>query len=60
MRSEHIRLLIFSLFLALLIVFGMVYQPVDAVSHPADRANSAQIKNAQASPERNPVEQQKR
>ncbi len=45
----------------LLIVFGMVYQPVDAVSHPADRANSAaQTQNAQTSPAINPAEQQKR
>jgi hypothetical protein len=42
MRStERIRLLVFSIFLAVLIVFAMVYQPVDAVSHPAHPGNAA-------------------
>jgi len=42
MRStERIRLLVFSLFLAVLVVFAMVYQPVNAVSHPAHTGNAA-------------------
>jgi cytochrome c peroxidase len=40
MRSEKSRVLIFSFFFVALVVFAMVYQPVDAVSHPADVAGS--------------------
>jgi len=39
-RPEQIRLLIFSIFLLVLIVFGLIYQPVDAVSRPADRGKN--------------------
>ena len=42
MRStEKVRLLVFSVFLAVLIVFAMIYQPVNAVSHPAHPGNAA-------------------
>ena len=41
MRStEKVRLLVFSIFLAVLIVFAMVYQPVNAMSHPAHPGNA--------------------
>ena len=44
MRStEKVRLLVFSIFLAVLVVFAMVYQPVDAVSRPANRGNAAAL-----------------
>ena len=44
MRStEKVRLLVFSLFLAVLIVFAMVYQPVDAISHPSHPGNTAVV-----------------
>jgi hypothetical protein len=33
--SDKFRLLAFVFFLALLIIFGMLYKPVDASSHPA-------------------------
>lgn len=35
MRSEKVRLLVLSVFLVALIVFAVVYQPVDAMSHPS-------------------------
>jgi hypothetical protein len=41
MRSEKVRLLIFSLFLVVLIVFAAVYQPVNAMSHPSQPGTSA-------------------
>lgn len=39
--SGKIRLLVFSVFMVALIVFGMAYKPVAAVSHPADQGNSS-------------------
>ncbi len=44
MRStEKVRLLVFSIFLGVLIVFAMVYQPVDASSHPSHAGSSAVV-----------------
>lgn len=39
--SEKIRLLVFSFFFIVLIAFAALYSPVDAVSRPANRGNSA-------------------
>jgi len=38
--SQKIRLLVFSLFFVALIVFAILYSPVNAVSRPADKENS--------------------
>ena len=38
--SEKTRLLVFSLFGVALIIFAIMYRPVDASSHPADTGNS--------------------
>jgi len=41
--SETIRVLVFSLFLFVLIVFALTYRPTNAVSHPANRTNIAGV-----------------
>ena len=43
MSSEKVRLLVFSVFLAVLIVFAVVYQPVDAMSRPSHAGNAAAL-----------------
>jgi hypothetical protein len=35
--SEKVRLVVFFVFTIALIIFGSVYQPVDALSHPANQ-----------------------
>jgi len=40
MQSEKIRLIVFSVFAVLLVVFGMLYEPVNGVSRPAARAHA--------------------
>lgn len=44
MSSERFRALVFALFLGVLIVFGMIYRPADALSEPVStrRTNPAQ------------------
>jgi hypothetical protein len=37
MSSEKIRVLVFSLFLIALMVFGLAYRPTDAVSQPTSQ-----------------------
>lgn len=41
MRSERVRLLVFSLFFVVLIIFGVLYRPPDAQSRPAESTSSA-------------------
>jgi hypothetical protein len=36
--SQRTRLLVFSLFFVILIVFAVLYKPVDAMSRPAARS----------------------
>jgi hypothetical protein len=43
MSSEKMRVLVFSLFLLALIVFGMVYRPADALSQPAGNSHTAAV-----------------
>lgn len=38
--SEKTRLLVFSLFVAILIVFAIVYNPVNAFSRPTDQGKA--------------------
>ena len=38
--SEKTRLLVLSLFFAILIVFAIVYNPVNAFSRPTDQGNA--------------------
>ncbi len=40
MSSEKARVLVFSVFFILLVLFAIIYRPIDALSHPADQ-NSA-------------------
>lgn len=41
MRSaEKVRLLVFALFFVVLIVFAILYHPVNAVSRPAEHGNA--------------------
>jgi hypothetical protein len=39
--SEQIRLIVLAVFFVALILFAIVYQPVDAFSHPAGQTNGA-------------------
>jgi hypothetical protein len=39
--SEKTRLLVFSLFFVILIVFAIVYNPVNAFSRPTDPGNAS-------------------
>ncbi len=41
MKSDRVRLLVFSLFLAVLIVFAIAYSPPNAFSRPANQGNAA-------------------
>jgi hypothetical protein len=41
MSSEKFRVLLFLLFLAILVVFGMLYHPANALSQPASHNRSA-------------------
>jgi len=40
MSSEKIRVLVFSLFLIALIIFGMAYRPTDALSQPTGNSST--------------------
>ena len=41
--SEKVRLLVFSLFLGILIIFAIVYSPANAYSRPADQGNATVV-----------------
>jgi hypothetical protein len=41
--SERVRLLVFSLFLGILIIFAIVYSPANAYSRPADQGNATVV-----------------
>jgi len=48
--SNKVRVLVFALFLGLLLVFGMVYKPTDAISQQA--THSGQGATHASSPQR--------
>jgi hypothetical protein len=37
MRAEKARVCVFAIFLAALLIFAIVYRPVNAISRPADQ-----------------------
>jgi len=38
--AEKVRLLVFSLFFVVLLIFAVLYKPTEAISRPADKGNS--------------------
>ena len=42
--SDKVRLVVFFVFTIALIIFGSVYQPVDALSHPANQPLSRAVR----------------
>jgi hypothetical protein len=42
--SDKVRLVVFFVFTIALIVFGSIYQPVNALSHPANQPLSRAIR----------------
>lgn len=48
MRSGKIRVLMFALFLLLLLVFAVAYEPTNAASKPANQGNTADLLTKQA------------
>ncbi|HEV2470521.1 MAG TPA: hypothetical protein VGS78_15125 [Candidatus Sulfotelmatobacter sp.] len=41
--SQKVRVLVFAVFLAILILFAIFYRPVDAESRPVDNASAAEM-----------------
>ena len=39
--SQRTRLLVFSIFFVLLVIFAALYRPVDAISRPASQTGAA-------------------
>jgi len=48
MRSGKIRVLVFAVFLLLLLVFAVAYEPTNAASQPANQGNTADLSTKQA------------
>jgi hypothetical protein len=47
MTSGKIRVLVFAVFLALLLVFAVAYEPTNAASQPANQDNTADVTTRQ-------------
>jgi hypothetical protein len=47
MTSGKIRVLVFAVFLALLLVFAVAYEPTNAASQPANQGNTADVTTRQ-------------
>jgi len=48
MRSGKIRVLVFAVFLLLLLVFAVAYEPTKAASEPSNQDNTADLSTGQA------------
>jgi len=48
MRSGKIRVVVFAVFLLLLLVFAVAYEPTNAASEPANQGNTADLSTKQA------------
>jgi hypothetical protein len=48
MRSGKIRVLVFAVFLLLLLVFAVAYEPTNAASQPTNQGNTADLSTKQA------------
>lgn len=47
MTSGKIRVLVFAVFLALLLVFAVAYEPTNAASQPANQGNTPDVTTRQ-------------
>lgn len=47
MTSGRIRVLVFAVFLLLLLVFAVAYEPTNAASQPANQGNTAGVATGQ-------------
>ena len=47
MRSGKIRVLVFAVFLLLLLVFAVAYEPTKAASEPANQGNTLDLSTKQ-------------
>jgi hypothetical protein len=52
MSSGKIRVLVFAVFLMLLLVFAVAYEPTNAASQPANQGNTVDLSAKQAAQER--------
>ncbi len=43
MSSGRVRVLVFAVFLVLLLVFAVAYEPTNAASQPANQSNAADV-----------------
>jgi hypothetical protein len=48
MTSGRIRVLVFAVFLLLLLVFAVAYEPTNAASQPANQSNTPDVATTQA------------
>jgi hypothetical protein len=48
MSSGKIRVLVFAVFLALLLVFAVAYEPTNAASQPVNQGNTPDVATTQA------------